>query len=773
MTRGASRIFWAVLLGVVPACTSNDESWPPAVLHTAREGAVEILESVSTEAGEARAVSFPPGADTPVPLRPRDLRTVVVRSTVRQPAARYRVQPSAHAPFRLPEPAGPAAARPRGAGFAAGAATGGAVSSAALTAPASLDVVFESTRFDDNAVNTGGRLFIPADPIGAAGPDHVISVTNVTVRFHEKDGTTTFDAALSDFFADLAPQTFTFDPKVIYDQFAGRFVVLTTEFTDIEFGFPTNLARFFVGVSDDADPNGAWSVTEIDAQAVFFNARVGATVPHWADFPGLAVDEEAIYITADMNSFFSYGGQPGGVRLWTVDKGLGSGGLYDGGAVDVNLLDPYAGGGVATTTQPAHVFGDTPATPDVGTFLVSYSGLTNGLLEAVQVVRVDDPLGAVSFTQEFVPVGDLEDFLFPQPDAPQLGSAVRLDTNKRRALHAVWRDDGLYMTAHTVPRAGTPDAGEVTAHWWQLDTGALGATALADQGAISGDDIAPGTFTYFPSIAVNSQDVMAVGFCASSPTTYSGVYVAYRAPDDPPGATSPALAVREGQDYYVRTFGGGNRWGDFSGVAVDPVDDCFWVYNNYARTRGLLINGEDGRWGTAFGKLCVDQCGNGVVQPGEACDDGNEIDGDLCANDCTLNVCGEVDTDGDGFGDGCDADDDDDGALDPEDCAPLDPALTTVPAEVTGLIVEPAGSSWDGQGETVVYDVIGGELTALRADGGIAGASCLANGLVDADFIDGRAKPPPGEGLYHLVRARNACGTGSWGAERPEPLDCP
>lgn len=34
-------------------------------------------------------------------------------------------------------------------------------------------------------------------------------------------------------------------------------------------------------------------------------------------------------------------------------------------------------------------------------------------------------------------------------------------------------------------------------------------------------------------------------------------------------------------------------------------------------------------------------CGNGIVEPGEACDDGNRVDNDFCRNDCTLPRCGD------------------------------------------------------------------------------------------------------------------------------------
>ena len=111
---------------------------------------------------------------------------------------------------------------------------------------------------------------------------------------------------------------------------------------------------------------------------------------------------------------------------------------------------PTADAGVETTSQPAHLFGTAPA--EVGTFLVSHSGLNNGNSEFVQVVRIDNPLGvlgATTFTQEFINVGNIDN-IGSMPDAPQLGGALAIDTNDRRALNAVWRNNSLWMTA-TIP----------------------------------------------------------------------------------------------------------------------------------------------------------------------------------------------------------------------------------------------------------------------------------------------------------------------------------
>ena len=61
---------------------------------------------------------------------------------------------------------------------------------------------------------------------------------------------------------------------------------------------------------------------------------------------------------------------------------------------------------------------------------------------------------------------------------------------------------------------------------------------------------------------------------------------------------------------------------------------------------------------------CKPPCGDGILDPGELCDDGNAIDGDGCDSNCTVTACGngivtsgEVCDDGNAVdGDGCDSD---------------------------------------------------------------------------------------------------------------------
>jgi hypothetical protein len=388
-------------------------------------------------------------------------------------------------------------------------------------------------------------------------------------------------------------------------------VVVTLELTDTGDGDPASESRILLAVSKTSAPASATS-SDWYYHAIDSKTNIGGT-DTWADYPGFEADEEAIYITTNMFSFIADGRTNEGVRLWIVDKGAGSGGFYDGGAAAVTIHDPYAGGGFAVTTMPAQVYGAGGVGGNVGTFLVSHSGLSSGGNEVVQVVRVDDPLGTPTFTQEYVNVGDIDDVAAALPDAPQSDTTTLIEVNDRRALDAVWRDNALWLTTTILPNSG-PDIGQTTAHWFKLDTSSVpgGAINLADQGNIGGEDIsAQGTYTFFPSVAVNSQGDAKFGFAASASDIFPGAYVTGREAGDAAGTVQGSGAVRAGDDYYIRTFGGSrNRWGDYSGISLDPTDDSvFWVFNQYAAQRGTPSTSppEDGRWGTAWASCSFEQ----------------------------------------------------------------------------------------------------------------------------------------------------------------------
>lgn len=112
-----------------------------------------------------------------------------------------------------------------------------------------------------------------------------------------------------------------------------------------------------------------------------------------------------------------------------------------------------------------------------------------------------------------------------------------------------------------------------------------------------------------------------------------------------------------------------------------------------------------------------------------------------------------------------------DGDLAPDacDCAAADGGAFAAPTTVVGLAFAPGRDDllgWSSQaadaGSGTRYDLVRGDVERLRADGGIAAASCHAPGLVQPGTTDAEA-PPPGRAFYYVARAANACATADWG----------
>jgi hypothetical protein len=457
-----------------------------------------------------------------------------------------------------------------------------------------LNFTFPGFNYDDNAT-FNGSYSVPPDPHGAAGPFHVVNVGNRMIQWFTKSGVMQYHQSLGTFFGPTGPPlgTASFDPKVIFDQYSERFIVVSLERMDsggIEDSY------ILVAVSTSPDPNLGWFFMAIPSKV-----NIGG-VDTWADYPGLGVDDKAIYITNNMFGFASTGSAYGGSRLWIIDKTP----FYYGGPPAWSIHDPYAtAGSIALTTQPAHMYGPVPG--GMGTFLCGYSGLTAAPDEYIQVLQVNNPTGAVSFSLQFANIGDIEGPIFPTlPDAPQNGTAATVEVNDRRALNAVWRDDALWISTTIYPNSG-PDLNQTTAHWIKLTADGLNPVTLADQGDVGAEDLGVNTYTFFPSVMVDKCGSMGIGFAASNSLIFPGAYYSGRLASAAPGTVQPTGALAAGQDWYLRTFGSGrNRWGDYSGIALDPADEVtYWLYNEYAMMRGSASGGEDGRWATQWGSFVL------------------------------------------------------------------------------------------------------------------------------------------------------------------------
>jgi hypothetical protein len=144
---------------------------------------------------------------------------------------------------------------------------------------------------------------------------------------------------------------------------------------------------------------------------------------------------------------------------------------------------------------------------------------------------------------------------------------------------------------------------------------------------------ADGLNRWMGSIAMNGQGDIALGYSVSSATNFPSVRYTTRQAADAPG-TLPGGEVEVVAGAGVQQSSS-NRWGDYSAMSVDPVDDCtFWYTQEYYANSGSFD------FKTRIAALPGPSCGSG----GGTCTPTAEI--------CT----GGVDEDCDGFVDCADSD---------------------------------------------------------------------------------------------------------------------
>jgi hypothetical protein len=433
---------------------------------------------------------------------------------------------------------------------------------------------------------TTGHNLAPLDPSGAAGVHRLVAVGNLIVEVRHKNGTLTFRHGFQSFyssFPEALDTDYFHDAKVIYNEHAGRFLILVMPDVLQEEASP-QVARFWLAMSKDETPDSAsdWHKGYIDSIVVIDGNKTRASDP------SLEVDAEAIYITARMLKF---SGGSAGIRLWILDKGVIDG-FFAGQSFNFSLFNPFVNAGFASTTRPAQVHGSSGVDGSVGTFLCSVL-LYSSRRVSLQIVAVFNPLSvSPTYTLQEIDLGIMVQN-FTIPPAPQNASSCRLSTGSIQATDAVWRNNKLWVIFTFIPPSGV-NQGQATVHWVRCKTHG-GTVTFEAQGDLGGEGIAPGTSTYFPSIAVNSHGLAAYGYSASSPTTYVGAFVSA-------GMSEPSYVVKTGSAPYGHDCVGQTGWGYYSGISVDPTDDSFWVFNQFVDTLhfGLIEPA------TAWGRLkCV------------------------------------------------------------------------------------------------------------------------------------------------------------------------
>jgi hypothetical protein len=392
---------------------------------------------------------------------------------------------------------------------------------------------------------TGWR---PPDCTVATGPQHVLASVNSSVAvFNKAGGAALMQRTLTVWFANVIQGATIFDPKVLYDQHAGRWVLLA-----VAFASNPNRSWFLLSVSATSNPLGVWRNYQFDA------TKDGTTATNnWADFPGLGVDSQALYLTANM---FRFGGGFQYAKVRIIPKA----GPYSGGPAPyfdfVRLKN--ADGSMAFTVQPCHTFG-APQTE----YLVN-SHFPSG--NRLSLWSLKNPTGVPSLTRRTVATST---YSLP-PDAAQKGGGTPLDSGDVRILHAVFRGGSVWTALTTQQTFGGASVAAV--HWFQINAA---SGALVQQGIYG----AQGRHYFYPAVMPDTNGNMIMVFCRSASTEFASIHYTGRKAAEPLGTLQPSALLKAGSANYLGLDGiGRNRWGDYNGIANDPADGrVVWVYSLY------------------------------------------------------------------------------------------------------------------------------------------------------------------------------------------------
>jgi len=420
--------------------------------------------------------------------------------------------------------------------------------------------------FEGPGVSTGLTISgEPPDTNGSAGTTQFVVWVNTSFAVYDKatlaktypaTGFAAGNTIWSGFSGGRCATDNSGDPIVLFDKQAQRWI-----FT--QFAVSSTPYYQCVAVSQTADATGAYNR---------YAYNFGTNFP---DYPKVGVWTNGYYFTFNL---FAHAARFAGADLCALDRTTA---LNGGAARMLCFQTSRSFGGVL----PADLDGASGATgstalPPAGTpeyFLNFGSNSLN-----VWRMTPNYSAGTLSVSGPTnIPVASFSTACSGGTCIPQLGTSQKLDSLGDRLMYRLsYRNFGTYgslLVNHSVA------AGSATGvRWYELRDGGSGP-AVYQQGTYA---LADGNFRWMGSIAQDKQGNAAVGYSVSSSGIYPAISFASRAAADPLGQLSQEINLVSG----TGSQSGHSRWGDYSSMSVDPVDDCtFWYADEYLTVSGDFI----------------------------------------------------------------------------------------------------------------------------------------------------------------------------------------
>lgn len=448
-------------------------------------------------------------------------------------------------------------------------------------APNAMPAIMASFEGVANASNQSllGLAYVPPDTNGDVGRTQYVQTVNTLFQVWDKSGTSLLGPLkMSSLWplVSVCGANDDGDPIVLFDHLANRWMLS-------QFALPSYPSGPFyqcIAVSQTADATGAYYLYEFTMPGT----NILNDYPHFGVWP-------SAYFMMD-HQFVMPAGSWGGSGAFAFDRAKML--VGDPGATyiyfDLNLLNPNIGG-----LLPADLDGPPPPAGRPGYFSYPLSVVWGDPVDGLRIYefqpnfttpasstfteRPESPLTVAAWDPNMC--GYARNCI-PQPPAvpPASGTTQPVDAISDRLMHRLaYRNFGTHealVTNHTVDVGGDHAA----VRWYELRRALSpipGNFTVYDQGTQAPN----ATHRWMGSAAIDAVGNLAVGYSASSTSVYPSIYYAGRLATDSPGsglAQGEATAIAGSNSQTTSAY----RWGDYSMMSVDPVDECtFWYTQEY------------------------------------------------------------------------------------------------------------------------------------------------------------------------------------------------
>ncbi len=354
------------------------------------------------------------------------------------------------------------------------------------------------------------------------------------------------------------------DVNVLFDKAAARWVVgqLANGFTS-----------YCLAVSSTDDATGAYARYEFD---------FGNNIP---DYPKLGVWPDAYYWTSNT---FQNGANFIGAMPCAYDRAS----MLTGGAANAICFQQSSS---VASLLPSDLDGNTaPPAGEPNLYIELLSSTSLGLFKFH--VDFNTPANSTFTGPTSITVASYSEACGGGTCIPQSGTTQQLDSlGDRLMFRNAYRN--LNGTEFLVVNHSVTAGSSVGVRWYQIQS-PNGTPVVAQQGTFAPDS----AYRWMGSIAMDMAGDIAVGYSASSGSIHPAVRYSGRVPSDPSGTLESEDSIIEGPGAQT---GGLSRWGDYSGMSIDPGDDCTFFYT----TEYIPSNGSF-NWSTRIGSFKFASCGS-------------------------------------------------------------------------------------------------------------------------------------------------------------------